>query len=97
MMAGRIALAKLGGRPWNEELVLQRYELLYEAGLVLEARRNGKAARIYAITRYGRSEDHALALASGFDGHFTKPVDPNVVLRLLEKEPVGERAAQRTH
>lgn len=25
------------GRPWNEELVLQRYELLYEAGLIPEA------------------------------------------------------------
>ncbi len=29
----------LEGRPWNEEFVLQRYELLYEAGLVAEARR----------------------------------------------------------
>ncbi len=26
----------LDGRPWNEELVLQRYELLYEAGIVPE-------------------------------------------------------------
>jgi hypothetical protein len=30
----------LGGCPWNEELVLQRYELLYEAGLVSEAFRD---------------------------------------------------------
>lgn len=29
----------LQGRPWNEDLVLQRYELLYEAGLIEEARR----------------------------------------------------------
>jgi hypothetical protein len=29
----------LDGRTWNEELVLQRYELLYEAGLVPERRR----------------------------------------------------------
>jgi hypothetical protein len=29
----------LGGRRWNEDLVLQRYELLYEAGLIDEARR----------------------------------------------------------
>jgi hypothetical protein len=29
----------LGGRRWNEDLVLQRYELLYEAGLIEEARR----------------------------------------------------------
>jgi hypothetical protein len=29
----------LEGRHWNEDLVLQRYELLYEAGLIEEARR----------------------------------------------------------
>lgn len=29
----------LRSRPWNEELVLERYELLYEAGLVTEALR----------------------------------------------------------
>ena len=33
----------LEGRRWNEELVLQRYELLYEAGLVSEAARDGIA------------------------------------------------------
>jgi len=31
----------LSGRSWNEELTLQRYELLYEAGLVPEAKRRG--------------------------------------------------------
>lgn len=31
----------LDGHPWNEELTLQRYELLYEAGLVPEACRGG--------------------------------------------------------
>jgi hypothetical protein len=30
----------LSGRSWNDELVLQRYELLYEAGLVPEAQRH---------------------------------------------------------
>jgi hypothetical protein len=34
----------LDGRPWNEELVLQRYELLYEAGLVPEWHRRHGAA-----------------------------------------------------
>ena len=38
--ASRAAIAfGLDGRRWNEELVLQRYELLYEAGLIAEARR----------------------------------------------------------
>lgn len=37
----RIGLAfGLGGASWNEELVLERYELLYEAGLVAEAARD---------------------------------------------------------
>jgi hypothetical protein len=46
MRAQRVAFAfgqrdkSLGERTWNEDLVLQRYELLYEAGLVEEAVRD---------------------------------------------------------
>ena len=36
---GRATFA-LGGRAWNEERVLERYELLYEIGLVAEAHRD---------------------------------------------------------
>jgi len=35
-----------GGSPWDEEKVLDRYELLYEAGLVEEARRDGRKASL---------------------------------------------------
>jgi hypothetical protein len=48
---------------WNEELILQRYELLYEAGLVPEAgRKSGAALRLP-----GRSmtSDHRRILATG--------------------------------
>ena len=42
--AGRLARARLAfaldGAPWNEERVLERYELLYEAGLAREAARD---------------------------------------------------------
>ena len=42
--ASRLARARLAfamdGAPWNEERVLERYELLYEAGLVHEAARD---------------------------------------------------------
>ena len=40
----------VGGSPWDEEKVLDRYELLYEAGLIEEARRDGReaAARVKA-------------------------------------------------
>ncbi len=35
-----------GGSPWDEEKALDRYELLYEAGLVEEARRDGRKAAL---------------------------------------------------
>ncbi|HZS65142.1 MAG TPA: NAD regulator [Xanthobacteraceae bacterium] len=35
-----------GGGPWDEEKVLDRYELLYEAGLVEEAKRDGREAAL---------------------------------------------------
>src|SRR6185295_12139911 len=42
--AQRLARARLlfalEGAPWNEERVLERYELVYEAGLAGEARRD---------------------------------------------------------
>jgi hypothetical protein len=34
----------VGGSPWDEEKVLDRYEMLYEAGLIEEAKRDGRAA-----------------------------------------------------
>jgi hypothetical protein len=36
----------VGGSPWDEEKVLDRYELLYEAGLIEEGRRDGLEARV---------------------------------------------------
>ena len=46
---GRLSRARLlfalDGAPWNEERVLERYELLYEAGLASEAARDRDRAR----------------------------------------------------
>ena len=46
----RLARARLcfgiDGAPWDEEKVLDRYELLYEAGLIEEARRDGRPAAL---------------------------------------------------
>src|SRR5437868_8679392 len=36
----------VGGSPWDEEKVLDRYELLYEAGLIEETRRDGRQAAL---------------------------------------------------
>jgi len=61
-------------RSWNEELVLQRYELLYEAGLVPEAGRRGAAAAQTSgakalpgklITGQPMHHDHRRILATG--------------------------------
>jgi len=41
----RLCFAVDGG-PWDEEKVLDRYELLYDAGLVEEARRDGREAAL---------------------------------------------------
>ncbi|VFU07326.1 conserved hypothetical protein [Methylocella tundrae] len=53
----------LDGRAWNEELVLQRYELLFEAGLIAEARRGSPITP----PEGGRSMilDHRRILATG--------------------------------
>jgi hypothetical protein len=54
----------LEGRQWNEELVLQRYELLYEAELIAEARRSLRNRRDSALGRWMVS-DHRRILATG--------------------------------
>src|SRR5687767_1467541 len=50
-----------GGSPWDEEKVLDRYEMLYEAGLIEEARRDGRAAAL------ARSDLPALGEPMRFD------------------------------
>ncbi|MER2606893.1 MAG: NAD regulator [Siculibacillus sp.] len=53
------------GSPWDEEKVLERYELIYEAGLVAEAQRDGRGA---SADRYGLGRpmrfDHRRILAT---------------------------------
>jgi hypothetical protein len=53
----------LDGAPWNEELILQRYELTYEAGLVAEAARAG-ARPASAMPGQAMSADHRRILAT---------------------------------
>jgi hypothetical protein len=53
----------LSGRSWNEELTLQRYELLYEAGLVPEAKRRGCV--VDPLPGAPMMHDHRRILATG--------------------------------
>lgn len=73
----------LDDRPWNEELILQRYELLYEAGLVPETRRNGKAARDETIPGLEMVADHRRILATGIARLRTKIKYRPVVFELM--------------
>jgi hypothetical protein len=56
----------LNGASWNEERVLDRFELLYEAGLVDEAARDGQSDRPQAGPALGQAmaSDHRRILAT---------------------------------
>jgi hypothetical protein len=55
----------LDGAPWNEERALDRYELLYEAGLVAEAARDrGEADAAPAAWASAMASDHRRILAT---------------------------------
>ncbi len=43
----------------------------------------GPAARLVALTGFGRPEDLAATAAAGFDDHLTKPVGADTILALL--------------
>jgi hypothetical protein len=67
LRAERLGLAfGLHGAAWNEELVLERYELLYEAGLVAEAARDARhsAALDGAASGVAMALDHRRILAT---------------------------------
>jgi hypothetical protein len=55
----------LGDLPWNEEMVLQRYELLFEAGLVTEAIRRTEGDIATAMPGEEMLHDHRRILATG--------------------------------
>src|SRR5207244_11820969 len=76
-----------GGSPWDEEKVLDRYELLYEAGLVEEARRDGREAALarQTVPRLGAPMrfDHRRILASAIARLRAKLRSPPGRLELL--------------
>ncbi|MET0280357.1 MAG: PAS domain S-box protein [Steroidobacteraceae bacterium] len=56
----------------------------YEVARRLRSRPDADAVTLIALTGWGQHTDKANALAAGFDLHFTKPVDPDRILDLLE-------------
>ena len=78
------------GSQWDEERVLDRYELLYEAGLVEEARRDGRTAALSrrALPRLGQPMrfDHRRILATAIARLRAKLKYRPVVFELLPNE-----------
>lgn len=59
----------------------------FETARLLQERMPGLAnhrVAIAALTGYGRAEDRARTMASGFDHHLVKPVELNTLKRILE-------------
>ena len=77
----RAAINFGAGARWNEELVLQRYELLYEAGLVAEA-----GAGASAIPGRRMTHDHRRILATGIARLRAKIKYRPVVFELMADE-----------
>jgi hypothetical protein len=80
-------IASLFGRdekPWNEELVLQRYELLYEAGLIPEATRDAQPAAS-PVPGAEMTHDHRRILATAIARLRAKIKYRPVVFELLPK------------
>ncbi len=75
----------LDEREWNEELVLQRYELLYEAGLIPEAVRDGADATS-VIPGRPMTGDHRRILATGIARLRAKIKYRPVVFELMPAE-----------
>jgi len=77
----------LDGVAWDEEKVLERFELLYEAGLVEEARRDGREAALVwtDLPRLGRTMrfDHRRVLATAISRLRAKIKYRPVVFELL--------------
>jgi hypothetical protein len=82
-----ISFGAAGARSWNEELVLQRYELLHEAGLVEEAGDHGTPATSAAPLPGRRMvHDHRRILATGIARLRAKIKYRPVVFELMPPE-----------
>ena len=83
---GPEALERLAGKVYDLAIIdiglpgMDGYEL---ARHVRDA--FGSGVRLVALTGYGQPEDRERARAAGFDDHVTKPLDLNVLGRLLER------------
>ena len=71
----------------------------YEVARRIRREAWGRKTFLLAITGWGQADDKEAARAAGFDGHLTKPVDPDQVELLLTNfltpGPGGRLSRQR--
>jgi hypothetical protein len=75
-----------GGAAWDEEKVLERYELLYEAGLIEEVRRDGRVKSVPAALGESMRFDHRRILATAIARLRAKLKYRPVVFELMPNE-----------
>jgi hypothetical protein len=75
-----------GGAAWDEEKVLERYELLYEAGLIEEARRDGRVKSVPVALGESMRFDHRRILATAIARLRAKLKYRPVVFELMRNE-----------
>ena len=61
----------------------------YELARRLRVELDGRPARFFAFTGYGQETARRQSLDAGFDDHFTKPLDPGVIAKLLLATPAA--------
>jgi CheY-like chemotaxis protein len=57
----------------------------YEVARRIRREAWGRHAVLIALTGWGQEDDKQKALSAGFDEHFTKPMDPEVLERTLAR------------
>ncbi len=78
---------------WRPHVVLCDIEMPGEDGYAFIARLRARGDRTpaAAFTAYGGPQDRARSAAAGFDMHIAKPVDPDVLARIVGDLTKGER------
>jgi CheY-like chemotaxis protein/two-component sensor histidine kinase len=66
----------------------------YDVAQRIRAKPALRGVRLIAVTGWGQHEDRLKSRASGFDDHFTKPVDVARLVALLAQEPAHADDAQ---
>jgi CheY-like chemotaxis protein len=97
LMGHAVRTAHDGNEAMSVALEVQPDVVLLDIGLPgqngYEVARNlrdtawGRGLLLVAITGWGQEEDKRRAREAGFDVHLTKPVDPQVVAKLLQDPP----------